>query len=165
MSFLSNLRYFFIALIILVLGYFFGTIILLVIFAVILLIFILFLLAWVFNRLVDIFTNKQMRLLIKMMFSSSITVGAGIIFWKLFSFKLLASSSTLAIVLLWTINVFIFSILWHILHIKKRGHHRISQQLFDYSELDTAIKFLDIIFMLIIPTIITFCFNYIYGVI
>lgn len=165
MSFFSKLKYFFIAMIILVLGYFFGTIILLIVFSIVLLIFILFLLAWIFNRLVDIFTNKQVRLLIKMLFASAITVGAGIIFWKVFSSWLLSKSATLAIIVLWTLTAFIFSVLWNTMHIKKRGHQRVSNKLFDYSELDSSIRFIDVIFMLIIPTIIVYCFNYIYTIV
>jgi len=167
MNILNKLKWFLIAIIILVLGYFFGLIILAVIFGIIILITVFFILSLVLNKLIDLVKSKFMKNLIKMIFASGITIGLIILFWKWIFVPLIQKSGTTGITLIWVTSAIIFGTLWNLLTIRRRVLYSYKNHLFDYkqSRQQPGIHVWDILFMLVIPTIITVCFNLIYQIV
>jgi len=167
MNILNKLKWFLIAIIILVLGYFFGLIILGVIFGIIILLTIFFVLSLILNKLIDLVKSGFMKNLIKMVFASGITVAIILIFWKLFFVPIIIKSSTTGITLIWVVTAILFGTLWNFMTIRRRVIYTYKNHLFDYkqSKQQPGIHVWDILFMLIIPTIITVCFNLVYQIV
>jgi|GEM_PF-867242 len=167
MNLLNKLKWFLIAIITLVIGYFFGLIILAVIFGIIILITLFFILSLILNKLIDLVKSSFMKNLIKMIFASGITVGILLIFWRLLFTPIILKSSTTGITLIWVISAILFGTLWNFMTIRRRVIYSYKNHLFDYkdSKQQPGIHVWDILFMLIIPTIITVCFNVIYEII
>lgn len=149
-SFLSNIKYFIIAVIILVLGYFFGIIILAIIAIIILLMSILFILSLIFHKSIDFFLNKRVRLFLTMLFSLGLTYGILKIFWNLI---LKIENINIIVILIWTITALIFGTFWNLFIIRKRISYK--NKVIDYSEPKIGVQVKDIIFITLISTIFT----------
>lgn len=156
----KNIKYFLIAVIILIFGYFFGIIILVIIALIIILMTILFLISLFFNKSLSFFLNKKVRLFITMFFSLAISYGFIMLFWK--SINKIANQN-IKITVIWAITAFIFGSLWNMFIIKKRVKY--SKGVFDYKEPRVGLQVKDIIFMILIPVIFTISFIIIKGVI
>jgi hypothetical protein len=156
-----NIKYFLIAIIILVFGYFFGIIILGIIALIIVLMSVLFLISLLFNKSLDFFLNKKVRLFITMFFSLAISYGFIMLFWKSIDSIL---NVVLKISVIWAITAFIFGTLWNIFIIRKRVVYK--NKVFDYKEKDLkiGIQFKDIFFMIIIPLIFSLTFSILKGI-
>jgi hypothetical protein len=156
-----NIKYFLIAIIILVFGYFFGIIILGIIALIIVLMSVLFLISLLFNKSLDFFLNKKVRLFITMFFSLAISYGFIMLFWKSIDSIL---NVVLKISVIWAITAFIFGSLWNIFVIRKRVVYK--NKVFDYKEKDLkiGIQFKDIFFMIIIPLIFSLTFSILKGI-
>jgi len=156
-----NIKYFLIAIIILVFGYFFGIIILGIIALIIVLMSVLFLISLLFNKSLDFFLNKKVRLFITMFFSLAISYGFIMLFWKSIDSIL---NIILKISVIWAITAFIFGSLWNIFVIRKRVVYK--NKVFDYKEKDLkiGIQFKDIIFMILIPLIFSLTFSILKGI-
>ena len=167
MNFLNKLKWLLIAIIILVLGYFFGIIILAVIFGIIILLTVFFLLSLILNRLIDLVRSSFMKNLVKTIFASFITVGLVLIFWKLLFIPVIHKSTTIGITLLWVVCAIIFGTLWNLMTLKRRVMYSYKNHLLDYkqSRNQPGIHVWDIVFMLVIPTIIVVCFNIVYSIV
>lgn len=159
-NWLTNLKYFLIAIIILIFGYFFGIIILGIIALIIVLISILFLLSLIFNKSIDFFLNKKVKLFITMLFSLGISYGFLMLFWKTL---MKISNINTKIIVIWAITTFIFGSLWNMFVIRKRVKK--VNNIFDYKETKIGIQLKDIFFMIIIPTIFIFTLLLYKGVI
>jgi hypothetical protein len=156
----QNIKYFLIAIIILVFGYFFGIIILSIIAIIIVLMTILFLISLIFNKSISILFNRKVRLFITMLFSLAISYGFIMLFWK--SINKIANQN-LKIMVIWAITAFIFGTLWNMFIIRKRVKY--FKGVFDYSEPRVGIQVKDIIFMILIPVIFTISFIILKGII
>jgi hypothetical protein len=156
-----NIKYFLIAIIILVFGYFFGIIILGIIALIIVLMSVLFLISLLFNKSLDFFLNKKVRLFITMFFSLAISYGFIRLFWKSIDSIL---NIILKISVIWAITAFIFGSLWNIFVIRKRVVYK--NKVFDYKEKDLkiGIQFKDIFFMILIPLIFSLTFSILKGI-
>ncbi len=167
MSILNKIKWFLIAILILVLGYFFGIIILGIIFGIIILLTVFFLLSLILNRLIDLVRSSFMKNLIKTIFASIITVGLILIFWRLLFIPIIQKSTTIGITSIWVISAIIFGTLWNLMTLKRRVMYSYKNHLLDYKESRSqpGIHAWDIVFMLVIPTIITVCFNIIYSIV
>ncbi len=153
-----NIKYFIIAIIILILGYFFGIIILGIIAIIILLMSILFVISLIFHKSVDLFLNKKIKLFIKMFFSLVVSYGFILIFWNFIN---KVKSTNIKIMLIWAITSFIFGSLWNILVIKKKVSYK--NKVFDYIEEKSGLNIRDILFMIIIPVIFTIFLSILKG--
>jgi hypothetical protein len=156
----QNIKYFLIAIIILIFGYFFGIIILSIIAIIIVLMTILFLISLIFNKSISILFNRKVRLFITMLFSLAISYGFIMLFWK--SINKIANQN-LKIMVIWAITAFIFGTLWNMFIIRKRVKY--FKGVFDYSEPRVGIQVKDIIFMILIPVIFTISFIILKGII
>jgi hypothetical protein len=156
----SNIKYFLIAIIILILGYFFGIIILAIIAIIILLMSVLFLFSLIFNKSVSFFFNKRVRLFLKMFFSLFVSYGFVILFYNLVD-KI--TNQVLKISVIWAITAIVFGTLWNLLVIKRRVSYK--NKVFDYSEPRVGIQLKDLLFMIIIPVIFTIAFSILKGII
>lgn len=147
----SNIKYFLIALLILVLGYFFGFIILMTIGLIILLMTIIFLIVFLFNKSLIFFLNKKVRLFIAMFFSLAISYGAFLIFWR---FIKNIGNLKITFMVSWVIITLLFSVLWNVLVVRRRVIK--TNNVFDYKGgTRLGIQINDVIFMLLIPTLFT----------
>lgn len=156
----KNIKYFIIAIIILIFGYFFGIIILAIIAIIILLMSILFLISLFFHKSIDFFLNKRVRLFITTFFSLGIIYGLLILFWKSID-KI--SNLSLKIIVIFTITALLFGILWNLFIIRKRVTYK--NKVIDYSEPRIGAQFKDIIFITLISTIFTIFFLILKGII
>jgi len=160
---LSKFKYLIIAIIILVLGYFFGIIILSIIAIIIILISIFFIISLFFSKSLLILTNKKVRLFIAMIFSGALSY---LIIYLLRNQIFRISSPVTQIILVWVIAALLFGTLWNILVISKRRIY-LKDNVIDYNKIgdNKNLKFKDFIFILIVPTLITLIFNVLYVVI
>ena len=167
MNLLSKLKWLLLAILILVGGYFFGVIILAIICGIVILLTVFFLLSLILNKLIDLVKSRFMKNLIKTIFASGITIGVILIFWKLLFIPIIHKSNIIGITLIWVISALIFGTLWNFMTLKRRVVYEYKNHLLDYKESrqQPGIHVWDIIFMLVIPTIITVCFNLIYLII
>ncbi len=145
-----NIKYFILAIIILIFGYFFGIIILAIIAIIILLMSLLFLISLFFHKSISFFFNKRVRLFITMFFSLGVSYGFIILFWK--SINSIANIN-LKITVIWAITAFIFGSLWNLFIVRKRVSYK--NKVFDYTEPRTGIQLKDLLFMLFISVIFT----------
>ncbi|MCK9292585.1 MAG: hypothetical protein WCY27_00690 [archaeon] len=159
----SKLKYLIIAIIILVLGYFFGIIILSVIAIIIVLISIFFIISLFFSKSLLALTNRKVRLFIAMIFSGALSY---LIIYLLRNQIFKISSQVTQIILIWVIATLMFGTLWNILVISKRRVY-LKDNVIDYNKIgeNRNLKFRDFVFILVIPTIITLIFNVLYVVI
>jgi len=161
---LSKFKFFLIAIIILVLGYFFGIIILGIIAVVIALISIFFIISLFFSKGLLALTNKKVKLFFAMIFSSALTI---LIIYLLRNIIFKITSKSTQIILIWVIATILFSVLWTLLVIRKRKIYSNDQtKVIEYNKIkeNKNIKTFDFIFILIISIIITVSFNIIYNI-
>jgi len=151
MNLLNKLKYILVAIIILILGYFFGTIILIVIGIIIALISLFFIFSLIFHKSISIITNKGMILFLSMIFSSAIPILILLNFWDRIITPI--ASKAVAITLIWVISAILFGTFWNLLVIRKRVSYR--NHVIEYKELKPGLQVKDLLFMLIIPIIIT----------
>lgn len=154
----SNIKYFLLAIIILVLGYFFGIIILGIIAIIILLMSLLFVISFVFNKSLDVLFNRKVRLFITMFFSIGVSYGFILLFWKSID-KIV--NINIKITVIWAISAFFFGTLWNLFIIRKRVSYK--NKVFDYKEPRKGIQLKDLIFMILIPAIFTIAFSVFKG--
>jgi len=157
-SWTSNIKYFLLAIIILVLGYFFGIIILGIIGVIILLMSLLFLISFIFNKSLDVLFNRKVRLFLTMFFSLAIPYGFILLFFNSID-KI--SNINIKITVIWFITAFFFGSLWNILVVRKRVSYK--NKVFDYKEPRKGLQLKDLIFMIVIPTIFTVTFSIVKG--
>ncbi|MDD3178312.1 MAG: hypothetical protein PHR26_02220 [Candidatus ainarchaeum sp.] len=165
MNLKNTLKYFLFAIIILVCGYLFGTIILLVIGIIIALMTIFFIISMFFTKGLYLFANKNFKLFFYMLFSSFLSIFITLISWNLIN-KIV--NPITKIILVWVINAVLFGTFWNLLVLNKKikySKSKYNSNIIEYNEIDTHIKLRDIIFMLVIPSIITYTINYIYLII
>ncbi|MFH0905710.1 MAG: hypothetical protein V1824_00045 [archaeon] len=169
MKLLSKIWYFIIAIIVLIIGYFLGTIILIIIFAIIVLMTVFYFITHILNLSLSAFTNKIAQLFIKFIFTVGLTVGT-IILTKLVLEKwIIISSPLIKISIIYTISTIVFASIWYsiqvsirrykVINTKRQG--QLNSKLIDYDTNAKDLNILDILFMLIIPALITFVFNFI----
>jgi hypothetical protein len=161
MKILSKIIFFLLALIILAVGYFVGTIILISIGALILLMSVLFIISWLFNNLLNISTNKTIKYIIKLVFCVLINIGFLVLFISLLKEILLKALPSIQIVVIWVFNIFIFTILYTLLKSKTK---EISLQkdmyLLNTKKTYKIITVKDIVVMIIFPALITIIYYF-----
>jgi len=159
---LSKIFYIFLAILILGIGYLIGTVILVTIFAIIILMTLLFIISWIFSKIIRIFKTETAKLGFKMIFSSIITIAFLLLGWLFFSKWLLSLESSLAITIIWVMTCLIFGTMWYFLKVKKKTK---TEYLWEYYKADHKLLLWDYLIMLLIPTLIVYVFNLIYGII
>jgi len=148
--------YFFLAVIILILGYLIGAVVLAIIGVIIVLIALFFLFRYLFGKSVYFFSKKMPSLFLKMVVCSGVCVGLLLLLWNsIIKPILLTKDYGLAITIIWTFCTIVFGTLWYQWVIKRRVKYT-DEGIYEYTQLRPGLSFLDIFFMLIIPTIICF---------
>ncbi len=159
-SWTGNIKYFLLAIIVLVFGYFFGIIILAIIALIVVLMSLLFLISLIFSKSLDFFLNRKVKLFITMFFSLGVSYGVLMLFWKSI---MKISSFNLKITVIWAISAFIFGSLWNILIVRRRVTYK--NKVFDYKEPRAGIQTKEVVFMILIPVIFTISLSIVKGLI
>ena len=161
MNWLSKIKYFIVAAIILIIGYFLGTIILGIIFGIIILMTIFFIISLIFNKSLDrIFSKKGIRFFKTILFGFISGLMSSFIY-KLFDFT--SFSEIKIIIFLWVINAIIFGTLWNMFNVNQRISYK--DNVLTVNQKDYLLNFKDILFMLIIPIIISITISIVNGII
>ena len=161
-NFLSNIFFIILAILILGVGFLLGTFILTFIFIIIIFMSCLFVIMWLFNNLVSLFKSKVSKQIFKTFFSILITYGLLSLFWLFTSKYFLSFKNYFVLIILWVITTLFFGTLWYLLHIKKqKSKHSYLWEI----EKGDLLTFLDLIIMLLIPSIIVFVFNFVHLIV
>ncbi len=172
MKLLNNIIFFVLAAIILILGYFIGSIILIVIFSVIALMTIFFILSWLLNNMINITNNYKIKLFIKYLFTSITTIILLSIFWTLLNSKILTLNYFYEIIIIWAFCTIIQGSFWALIKTnnKTSGYNKsldmyvINNNKNNYFQ-NNKINYLDVLLTVITATIITFIFYNLYLII
>jgi hypothetical protein len=163
MNIFTKILFVLLAIIILILGFVLGTFILTLIFTLLVFMTLLFIVIWLFNNIVSLFKNNVAKLIFKFIFSTAITYGLMTILWLLTSKFFLQMNKNIAIGALWIITVCIFGTLWYLLHLKKqRARHQYLWD--DYKNTTDKFTALDILVIIVVPTIIVYVFNLVHFI-
>ncbi|MFA5746246.1 MAG: hypothetical protein WCX82_00060 [archaeon] len=163
MNIFTKILFVILAVIILVLGFFVGTIILIVIFTLLILMTILFVVIWIFNNIVSLFQTNFAKLAFKSIFSVAITYGLIELLWLFTSKSFLAMDKAIAISTLWVISALIFGTLWYLLHLKQSAKKH--QYLWDEYKSPNTLSLMDVLLMVVFPSIMILIFNSIHTLI
>ncbi|HRS42925.1 MAG TPA: hypothetical protein P5530_03600 [Candidatus Diapherotrites archaeon] len=164
MNIFTKILFIFLAIIILILGFVVGTFILTIIFVLLVLMTLLFVIIWLFNNLVSLFKSNTAKLIFKSVFSMAATYGIISLLWLFFGKFLLQINKTVAFSVVWVVTVFIFGILWYLLHIKK--HTKQHRYLWDdYKSTPDKLNGWDVLLMAVLPSILVYIFNLAHAII
>lgn len=164
MNIFTKVLFIFLAIIILILGFVVGAVILSFIFGLLLLMTLLFIIIWLFNNIIGLFKNDIAKLIFKSVFSMAATYGIITLLWLVTGKYFLQIDRTLVISIIWVITILMFSILWYLLHIRK--HTKKHQYLWDdYKKSAEKLNGLDVALILLLPSILVYLFNLVYGIV
>jgi len=163
MNIFTKILFIILAVVILVLGFVFGTFILILIFALLILMTILFVIVWIFNNIVSLFQTNFAKLTFKSIFSIAITYGLIELLWLFTSKYFLGMDKAIAVSTLWVISALIFGTLWYLLHLKQSAKKH--QYLWDEYKSPNTLGLMDVLLMVIFPSLMILVFNAIHVLI
>ncbi len=157
MKILSKIFFFIIAAIILVVGYFIGTIVLAFIFGLFLLMTVLFIVSWLLNNILNLGYNKTIKYVIKLFLCVLINIGFLALFTLVLKSFLLTKALSFQIILIWVYNIIVFTLSYIML--KSRATElQIQKDMFLVNQVTKPkkiIKTIDLVVMVIFPALLT----------